>query len=685
MRKTLLSCVCALMFMPQIIASVTFVYNGLNYIVNSDGTTVSVCYNNEVSGVCIIPKTAEYESETYKVTSIGDAAFMGCRGLLSVEIPNSVITIGEGAFSHCIGLTSIVIPNSVRSIGSFAFNGCTGLTSIELPNSVTSIGSYIFAGCTGVASVTNLGGVTEIGEYAFQGCTGLTSIKIPDNIKSIGNFAFEGCSELTSIELPSSVTSIKHNAFNECVSLATITVDNDNPVLDSRDNCNAIIESSSSTLILGCKTTRIPNSVKVIGGYAFYKCIGLTSIEIPNGIISIGEGAFLGCTGLTSINIPKSVISVGGAAFSGYTNITSISVDKNNSVYDSRDNCNAIIETVTNKLVAGCRNTKIPSSVTSIGFAALNGCTSLTSIEIPNGITSIENEAFAFCIGLTSLSLPSSVISIGEYAFCACSSLKSVEINGSQTIIGRKAFIACGFTSITSMIEDPSDATEFFDEGFDYSRCKLYVPCNTLDAYEATAGWNRFYSIECIEAKHIDEPLDDVVITPSSTNVVIAWPVVDNADSYVIEIKSGSKTVCVLIFNGEGQLLSVEYPSASERMAEARDASAAYGYQYSIASLTPGTEYSYTIEALDDSERILSIKSGSFITDDEPVSADAQSAEPEFKNKVYVQDKNIIVEGLSAEEYSIYNTAGKQVGNPVPASGVYVVKVGDEAVKVMVK
>ena len=197
-------------------------------------------------------------------------------------------------------------------------------------------------------------GVTEIGSFAFDDCSGVTSIKIPSSVTSIGDGAFYGCSGLTSI-----------------------VVEADNTVYDSRDDCNAIIKKETNTLIHGCKNTKIPSSVTRIGERAFWDCSELTSIEIPSSVTRIGYGAFDGCSGLTSIN-----------------------VEDGNVVYDSRDNCNAIIEKETNTLIQGCKNTKIPPSVTSIGEAAFSDCSGLTSIKIPSSVTSIGNYAFRDCIGL---------------------------------------------------------------------------------------------------------------------------------------------------------------------------------------------------------------------------------------------------------------------------------------------
>ena len=353
------------------------------------------------------------------VTNIEYGAFYACLGLKSVTIPNSVTTIGEYAFRSCIGLTSVAIPNSVTTIGKYAFSECSGLISITIPNSVTNIGIYAFKECSALTSIVIPNSMIEIESALFYGCTSLISITIPNSVTSIGASTFYGCSSLNSITIPKSVRSIESGSFNGCSSLNSIIVENGNLIYDSRDNSNAIIETRSNTLIVGCKNSIIPESVTSIGNSAFYGCTGLTSITIPNSITKIRRYAFYNCQGLTSVSIPNSVSSIEESTFSG--------------------------------------------------------CSNLASVIINEGVKYIEGSAFCDCTGINSIIIPNSIKSIGSKAFYNCSSL----------------------TSLTCKAVIPPSCDDNCFSGVDKS-IPLCVPGNCINAYLEAKQWNSFANIQAI-------------------------------------------------------------------------------------------------------------------------------------------------------------------------------------------
>ena len=256
------------------------------------------------------------------VTSIGEFAFWGCENITSLEIPNGVTSIETYAFGSCYGMTSLTISNSVTSMGSRVFSGCRSLTTVTIPNSLTEISDALFEWCEGLTSVTIPNSVTRIGDIAFASCKSLKTIEIPNSVTSIGWDVFGNCTRLESITIPQSVTMIDELVFSDCNSLITIHVDEDNPVYDSREDCNAIIETASNTLIAGCKSSIIPNSVTSIDKSAFAYCRELTSVTIPNSVTTLGYFAFAYCSGLTSVTIPKSVKYLGDGAFRNCDGLT---------------------------------------------------------------------------------------------------------------------------------------------------------------------------------------------------------------------------------------------------------------------------------------------------------------------------------------------------------------------------
>ena len=340
------------------------------------------------------------------------------------------------------------------------------------------------------------------------------------SVTSIGNYAFENCSSLYSLRIPRNVTSLGIVPFYGCIGLTSIIVEEGNTVYDSRNNCNAIIKTDQNELIAGCNTTVIPNDITSIATCAFSGCYDLTSVTIPNGVTSIGNNAFEGCTGLTSITIPSSVTSIGEfATFSACSDLTSIIVEEGNPVYDSRDNCNAIIKTADNKLMYACNNTIIPNSVTSIGDLAFwecsgltsitipNGvtsigrhafrdCSSLASITIPDGVTSIEMGSFQNCSGLTSMIIPDNVTSIHELSFNGCSSLISITIGKSVTSIGYNAFSGCrSLKDLYCYAEKVPEVDSTAFEDCNIGEVTLHLPAGSVSAYQTVEPWKNFKGI----------------------------------------------------------------------------------------------------------------------------------------------------------------------------------------------
>ena len=288
---------------------------------------------------------------------------------------------------------------------SFA-NNYTGLTSAIIPPTVTADG-WTFT-------------VTAIGEKAFYKCTSLTEVVIPPTVKQVGQLAFYNCTGITSINIPASVEQLDYGVFNSCTNLGTITVEAGNPVFDSRDNCNAVIETATNRLVFGTKNTVVPNTVIAIGSNAFSGHINLTSIQIPNSVTTIENGAFYSCKGLTEFTIPASVQSLGRNAF---------------------------------RLCAGLTSMTVPANVTTLGDGVFSNCIKLKTVILGNGIDSIGKEAF--------------------------DNDKALE-------------------HITCQMPDPTAiayGTDIF-KSVSTTKCRLTVPAGTLEAYAAQEPWSAFVNVD---------------------------------------------------------------------------------------------------------------------------------------------------------------------------------------------
>ena len=263
------------------------------------------------------------------------------------------------------------------------------------------------------------------------------------------------------------------------------------------------------------RSITIPNSVTTIREYAFYNCTSLLSLTIPNSVTSILRFAFNGCGKLTTIIIPNSVKNIEYGSFQECNNLNSIIVENGNNVYDSRNNCNAIIATQTNALIQGINNTIIPYSVTTINDHAFAECKKLTSIIIPDSVTDIGKYAFVLCENLTSITISKSIIEIGEGAFNSCNKLTD---------------IYCKATN------PPIFSSTFPDKVLLYAT--LYVPKGSKSAYESVDPWRNFWNIKEKEFTGVESTLaDDVNVSIENGNILI----------------SGADNAYVKVYNVNGQ------------------------------------------------------------------------------------------------------------------------------------
>lgn len=302
----------------------------------------------------------------------------------------------------------------------------------------------------------NLENNTLGGEY-LKFTNSLMEIKLPATLKCIDGMSFWE-SSIRELVVPKSVNDIGSNVFYQCRNLMYLSVEKGNTVYDSRDNCNAIIKTATNTLVIGCRSTVVPSSVVALDASSFSGVQGLTQLDLPDGVRSIGDGAFWADEGLTSVILSKSITTLGTGPFVGCSNISSFVIDPKNPVYDTRNNCNGIIETATNTLIQGFGSTRIPEGVVKLAPRAFM-YQNLSYLEIPASVTEIGTECFLYCNNLT---------------------------------------------TVVSHIKKPFPVNPSVFNGDNMRTAVLYVPFGTKNAYSATAGWGSFPKIVEMEPTDVE-------------------------------------------------------------------------------------------------------------------------------------------------------------------------------------
>ena len=320
--------------------------------------------------------------------------------------------------------------------------------------------------------------VTSIGTAAFRRCKNIEKIIIHDNITTIGNEAFGECENLTSFHVTANIKQISSGIFNSCHNITSITVDKNNPYFDSRDDCNAIVKTSTNELLYGCKNTIIPQSIYSISDYAFLGNRSIRTVFIPENVTTIKENPYKWCP-----------------------NIESVIVSEGNRSFESPNNCNALINKTTQELVIGCQNTIIPKGVTKIGAYAFTQA-NITTIDIPESVTSIGGWAFDGS-SIQEITLPVGCTTIESCVFQSCSKLKRVFLPSTLKDIGHYVFNGCFLLEMVSIdVKEPIDLHNSDDKRnfpvfnwVDKEKCIIYVPNGSVEKYKTAEVWKEFTHI----------------------------------------------------------------------------------------------------------------------------------------------------------------------------------------------
>lgn len=457
--------------------------------------------NTSYSGELVIPENVNYNGKTLLVKYIGGNAFKGCTGITSASIGKNAKYIEEEAFSGCTNLLSFNIPNSVEDVGYDAFANTAWHNNLS--NGLIYKDNVLFGykGEQPEGHLEVLEGTRVIVSSAFSYCRRLSSVKFPSSLITIGDNAFFQTG-LTSVTIPNSVKLIHDQAFHSCRDLEKMEVESGNTIYDSRNNCNAIIKTSTNLLVSGCKNTIIPNTVTSIASLAFRGQDNLKSIVIPNSITSIGSGAFYRC-GLEMIysQIEEPFAIDGKAegayvqAFNYFDNMTLFvpigTKEKYQAAVGWKDFANIEeMEYESEPYEVDIKNDQTVA-IKSMRVDKTGKLTIPEKVEVDGveyTVTEIAEDAFKGNTDLTEVTIPGTVTTIGAGAFEGCTNLKAI-----YALPPTPASLAAAVSSRAQHKVASTTVSQF--EGIDFETCVLYVPFGSEQAYREAEGWKEFKHI----------------------------------------------------------------------------------------------------------------------------------------------------------------------------------------------
>lgn len=472
--------------------------DGLDYeLVDGKAEVYRFVNQNDCSRIDI-PSSIVYGDECFDVTKIAYSAFAGCYFLDSITVPESVTQIANGAFSGCQRLSYIRIKNPATILHNIhpridcpnlpCENGIRYADKIAvdwdkiagqpyvIKEGTVSIASNAFSrlDCESIQIPVS---VKIIGQYAFDMST-LSSITLPDSLEIIGEGAFAGCANLKSIRIPKNVCDISGRILSDCPALTQIEVSPDNPRYDSRDNCNAIIESATNRLVEGCTGTVIPQNVVEIADYAFSECSGLKTLSLPASVAKIGRFAIVD------------------------SNIESIKINRNNPFLESRRD--AVIDKKTGELIFAIANaSRIPGGVKSIGWGAYWNIKGLENVRIPRSVDSIGTNAFGDCQKLKTVCMLGNITEIPNVLFSGCANLQSVKFPKGLQSIPNRFFRDCPNLQKVAIYESVQNIGEYAFAGTSVRKIKLPKSLHTISQ-------GLFYECERLGSVIMPESLDSI-------------------------------------------------------------------------------------------------------------------------------------------------------------------------------
>ena len=606
-----------------------------------------------------------------EVETIPDALCYGMSEITEIAIPNSVKSIGKSAFKGC-SISEITIPEGVSYVGGGAFTGGKKLRKVvwnaidckvdenRKEGEVTYLSESIFGYSEILTSFTFGNKVKTIPSGLCRDLP-LQSISIPESVETIEEFALRLSSRsITEIYIPAGVKLIEKGAIRSS-NLEKFIVDKDNAVYASQDG---ILYTKDFSKIL-----EVPSNLK-------------GEINIPAVTENVLEHKGMWTENpLTAINIAE--------AHETLSSIDGVLFNKDKTILYHYPNLKegekyivpSTVATIDTMAFANMylKELEMSDNVTKIELAAFYSMPALEKIQLSNSIKEIPHAAFMYSEELETIVIPEGVESIGVAAFMGCDNLSMAVIPSTVKKIGNEAFVMQG-TNLRNvycyattppalwMVED-----EWVDSGdeeviFSNFNANLHVPAEALEDYKFHPQYTDFKYIMAMGT--VDVPVSDVVISPDKDNAKFTWPVVDKAVSYTLEITFEGELFCTLDFNAYGQLTGLNFKRSADVLPST-------GFQFTVTGLENDTEYGYILEAKDSENKVLDTYTGTFTTGTPTAVEEASVA------SIKVSEGTISADA----DFSIYNTVGQDVTalNGALQSGIYVVAIGEDKVKVMVK